>query len=429
MPRLSRFCLAFGLWLAVALSGYAAEPTDNPGKGRPIHFGSNDWPWWRGPTRDGVAPTGDSPPVTWSETESILWKADVPGRGHGSPTVFGDQVFLTAAEPDREVQSVLCFDRRTGKRMWQSVVHEKGFTTKGNAKSSLASSSVACDGERLYVSFLNREAIYLTCLDLQGALLWQTKITDFALHQGYAASPALYDSVVMISADSKSNGLFAGVDRASGKIVWKHERPKLPNYTSPIVLSVAGRDQVFLTGCNLVSSFDPKSGKKLWEIAGATEECVTSTVTDGKVIFSSGGYPKDHLAAIAADGSGKIVWENKSRVYVPSMIVRDGYLYGTLDAGVAMCWRCSDGAEMWKQRMGGTFSASLVLAGATLYACNEEGQTFVFKATPKGFESLGENRLGISVFASPVICGGRIYHRVAHEVDGQRREVLYCIGK
>ncbi|MCY2963848.1 MAG: PQQ-binding-like beta-propeller repeat protein [Planctomycetota bacterium] len=429
MPRLSRFCLALGLWLAVALSGHAAEPTENPGKGRPIHFGPNDWPWWRGPTRDGVAPAGDAPPVTWSETENILWKVDVPGRGHGSPTVFGDQVFLAAAEPDREVQSVLCFDRRTGKRLWQSVVHEKGFTTKGNAKSSLASSSVACDGERLYVSFLNREAVYLTCLDLQGAMLWQTKITDFALHQGYAASPALYESVVMISADSKSNGLFAGVDRANGQIVWKHERPKLPNYTSPIVLSVAGRDQVFLTGCNLVSSFDPKSGKKLWEIAGATEECVTSTVTDGKVIFSSGGYPKDHLAAIAADGSGKVVWENKSRVYVPSMIVRDGYLYGTLDAGVAMCWRCSDGAEMWKQRLGGTFSASLVLAGDALYACNEEGQTFVFKATPKGFESLGENRLGISVFASPVICGGRIYHRVAHDVDGQRREVLYCIGK
>ncbi|RPI81540.1 MAG: serine/threonine protein kinase [Planctomycetaceae bacterium] len=416
--------------LVLSTSGGAADKTGAAaGKLSPIHFGPNDWPWWRGPTRDGVAPRGDAPPVKWSETENVLWKADVPGRGHGSATVVGDQVFLTAAEPDREVQSVLCFDRRTGKRLWQSVVHEKGFTTKGNAKSSLASSSVACDGERLYVSFLNREAVYVSALDLFGTLLWQTKVTDFALHQGFASSPALYESLVLISADSKGTGLFAGLDRATGQIVWKHERPKLPNYTSPIILPVAGREQVLMIGCNLVSSFDPRTGKKLWEIAGATEECVTSTVTDGHVIFTSGGYPRDHLAAVAADGSGKIVWENKSRVYVPSMIVRDGYLYAVLDAGVAMCWKCADGTEMWKQRLGGTFSASLVLAGDALFATNEEGQTFVFRASPAGYEQLGENRLGQSAFSTPVICGGRIYHRVAHEVDGQRREVLYCIGR
>lgn len=395
----------------------------------PIHFGPDDWPWWRGPTRDGVAPAGDPPPVQWSETENILWKAEVPGKGHGSPTIVGDQIFLNTAEPDREVQSVLCFDRRTGKQLWQSVVHEKGLTTKGNAKSSLASSSPACDGDRLYVSFLNREAVYVTALDLHGTVLWQTRVTDFALHQGFAASPALYESLVLISADSKGTGLLAALDRATGKLIWKHDRPKLPNYTSPIILPVAGRDQVLMVGCNLVSSFDPKSGKKLWEIEGSTEECVTSTVTDGKVIFTSGGYPRDHLAAVAADGSGKVVWENKSRVYVPSMIVRDGYLYAVLDAGVATCWRTSDGTEMWKQRLGGTFSASLVLAGDVLYATNEEGQTFVFRASPRGYEAIAENRLGQSAFATPVICGGRIYHRVAHDVDGQRREVLYCIGK
>lgn len=423
MLRLALLLLSVGLWCAPTMTCRAADP-------RPaIHFGPQDWPWWRGPTRDGVAPAGPTAPVEWSDTLHVLWKADVPGRGHGSPTVLGDRVFLTAAEPDRQVQSVLCFDRDTGRRLWQSVVHEQGFTTKGNAKSSLASSSVACDGERLYVTFLNREAIFLSCLDLQGALLWQTRITDFALHQGFAASPALYESLVLVTADSKGTGLFAAVDRESGRIVWKHERPKLPNYTSPIILRVAGQDQVLLTGCNLVSSFDPGTGKKLWEIAGATEECVTSTVTDGRVIFTSGGYPRDHLAAVAADGSGKVVWENKSRVYVPSMIVRDGYLYATLDAGVAMCWRCSDGKEMWKQRLGGTFSASLVLAGEALYACNEEGQCFVFRATPEGYVPLGENRLGQSAFATPVICGGRIYHRVAHEVDGQRREVLYCLGE
>ena len=92
-----------------------------------------------------------------------------------------------------------------------------------------------------------------------------------------------------------------------------------------------------MTGCDLVSSFDPLTGKTLWEIEGATTECVTSTVTDGKYVFSSGGYPRNHLAAITADGSGKIVWDTNDRVYVPCLLYRDGHLYGVMDAGVAAC--------------------------------------------------------------------------------------------
>jgi len=106
----------------------------------------------------------------------------------------------------------------------------------------------------------------------------------------------------------------------TGDLVWSHDRPKIPNYTSPVIVNAAGREQLVFTGCNLVSSFEPLTGKTLWEVAGATEECVTSTVTDGEVIFTSGGYPKNHLAAVRADGSGKIVWEKGVRVYVPSML-------------------------------------------------------------------------------------------------------------
>src|SRR6185436_10796163 len=135
--------------------------------------------------------------------------------------------------------------------------------------------------------------------------LWQTKITNYVLHQGFGSSPAVYESLVIVSADNKGTGVIAGLDRATGAIVWKQERPQLPNYTSPIILNVAGREQLLLTGCDLVSSFDPMTGTKLWEIPGATTECVTSTVTDGPLIFTSGGYPKNHLSAVKADGSGQ----------------------------------------------------------------------------------------------------------------------------
>lgn len=406
---------------------FAAEPSN---KDR-IEFAPTDWPWWRGPNRNGVAAADQTPPLKWSETEGTLWATPIPGRGHSSPTVVGDQVFLATAEHDREVQSVLCFDRQTGKRLWQTDIHHGTFEPvlkKGNSKSSLASSTVACDGQRIFINFLHDGAVYTTALSREGKQLWQTKITDYVLHQGFGSSPAIYQSLVIVSADNKGGGLIAALDRVTGAFVWKQERPKFPNYTSPIILNVAGREQLFFTGCDLVTSFNPLTGKKLWEIEGSTTECVTSTVTDGQLIFTSGGYPKNHLSAVRADGSGKIAWENGSRVYVPSMLIRDGHLFAVLDAGVAMCWKSDSGKEVWKGRLGGTFSASPVMVGEHLFATNEAGQTFIFKATPAAFDLVAENSLGAEVFATPTICGSRIYFRVAKQVDGERRESLLSLG-
>ena len=118
-------------------------------------------------------------------------------------------------------------------------------------------------------------------------------------------------------------------------------------------MKVAGRDQLIFSGCDLVTSLDPLTGELLWEIEGATTECVTTAVTDGTHVFTSGGYPKNHIAAVAADGSGEVVWENNTRAYVPSMLQRDGFLYVTLDAGIASCFRCETGEQVWKSRLGG----------------------------------------------------------------------------
>ena len=427
---LRRLCAGavFGLSLFVAVAAHAEEVRPLPTPAGAVTVAPTDWPWWRGPNRNGIAAADQHPPLTWSETENVLWKSPVPGRGHGSPTVVGDQVFLATAEHDREVQSVLCFDRNTGKQLWQTEIHQGGFETKGNGRSSLASSTVACDGPRIYINFLHAGAIHTTALDRSGKQVWQTKITDYILHQGFGSSPAVYGSLLLVSADNKGTGAIAALNRETGDIVWKQPRPQTPNYTSPIVLKVAGREQLIFTGCDLVTSFDPLTGKKFWEIEGSTTECVTSTVTDGNLIFTSGGYPTNHISAIAADGSGKIAWKNNMRVYVPSMLVRDGYLYTVLDAGVAMCWKCDTGEEVWKGRIEGTFSASPVMVGEHIFATSEAGKTYIYKASPAGFELVGDNQLGSDVYATPTIVGSRIYMRVATQRDGKRVESLYCLG-
>ncbi len=412
--------------LAVSLLGLvSAAPA---GDDKPFYTPA-DWPWWRGANRDGIANADQKPPHKWSATENVIWKAAVPGRGHGAPTVVGDRVYLTAAD---DSQWLLCFDRKTGAEIWRHEVHRGNVVPTGkpnNAKASYASCTPACDGERIIVNFLNANAIYATAVGLDGKRQWQTKIADYTLHQGYGSSPAIYKNLAIVSADNKGAGAIVGLERSSGKIVWSRPRPKLPNYTSPIIYRIGGKDQLLFTGCDLVTSLDPLTGKELWETKGATTECVTSTVTDGKLIFTSGGYPKNHVSAVHADGSGKLAWENKTRVYVPSMWVRDGHLYAVTDDGFAVCWKSETGEELWKEPLGGGFTASPVPVGDLVFATNEAGKTFVFRATPKEFEILAENKLGDETLATATICGGRIYMRVAVKKNGKREELLYCLGR
>jgi len=244
-----------------------------------------DWPAWRGPTRDGIAGPGQNQPLHWSETEGVLWKVPLPGRGHGSPTVVGDCVYLAIAEADN--QSILCLNRNTGKTQWKTKVHGGQPDPGHHSNSSAASSTVACDGSRLYINFLNDGAVYTSALDLTGKLLWQHKVCDFVTQQGFGSSPVLYSSRVIVSADNRGGGVIAALNRETGEMVWSQPRPKIPNYTSPALVQACGRTQVVLAGCNLISSFDPGNGKKLWELEGSTEECVVTPVTDGTRIFTS----------------------------------------------------------------------------------------------------------------------------------------------
>ena len=226
---------------------------------------SSDWPWWRGPFRNGHAFPDQDPPTTWSDTEekreNILWKVPIPGRGHGSPIVVDDCVYLPTADRERDVQTVLCLNRETGEQHWETTVHTGGLMKK-NKKASQASPSLAWDGERLIVSFLNDGAVFTTALDTSGKQLWQTRVSDYVIHQGYAASPNVYQHLVIINADNKGGGAIVALDRASGKEVWRQPRPKLPNYPSPVVVHAAGQDQLIMIGGKLVSSFQSAYGRE-----------------------------------------------------------------------------------------------------------------------------------------------------------------------
>src|SRR5205085_6003580 len=145
--------------------------------------------------------------------ENILWKTAWPGRGHGSPTVVADRIYLATADPAKGSQSVLSIDRHTGKLVWQTEVHGSGADPGKHSNSSAASSTVACDGERLFINFLNGGAVHTTALDRQGKILWQRRICDYVTHQGFGSSPVLHESLVLVSADHRGGGVIAGLER------------------------------------------------------------------------------------------------------------------------------------------------------------------------------------------------------------------------
>lgn len=390
--------------------------------------GAADWPGWRGPTRDGQAPAGEKAPVKWSETEHVVWRAPLRGKGHSSPTVAGDRVYLATADAATGEQLILCFDRETGKPVWQTVVHRGKLDSAGHRQTSQASSTVAWDGERLYINFINDKAVHTSALDPAGRILWQQRVSDFVTHQGFGSSPVVHESVVLVTADHKGGGKVAGLDKRTGRVVWQHDRPAIANYASPAVVTAGGRTQMVLAGCNLVASFEPTTGKKLWEIEGSTEETVVTAVTDGRRVLVSGGYPKNHLMAVEADGSGRIAWQNGTRLYVPSMLVRDGHAFAILDTGAAICSKTDTGEELWREKVDRDFYASPVMVGSLIYATSLRGVTSVFEATPKHFKLLAQNKLGDEALASPAICGNRIYLRSA-KTDAGRQEYLWCIGE
>ena len=391
---------------------------------------ATDWPGWRGPSHNGIAADGQRLPSEWSPTQNIIWKTPLPGRGHASPTVVGESIYLPTADEENETQSVLCLDRRTGEIRWTTQLNQGGFDRDGHQRKSHASPSIASDGERLYVNLLHHGSVHTYALSLQGELIWQQAISKFVTHQGYGASPFLYQNLVIVCSDNKGGGAVAALQRATGDLVWRRARPEEPNYVSPVVFHIKGRDQLLLSGCDRVTSLNPKTGEVLWEIPGSTTECVVTMVTDGHRVFTSGGYPKNHTVAVEADGSGQVAWQNSTRVYVPSMIVSRQHAFAVADAGFAICWEAATGKEIWKERLGGDFFSSPVMAGNHIYATNIRGKTYVYRAEPDTFEIVGVNQLGSEVYSSPVICGDRIYLRVAHldDQNENRHEVLYCIG-
>ncbi len=426
MGNVWRFGLAIGLLFQVSC-GSKTAPLSKPTVAAPqvtVSVSDSEWPLWRGPSTDGISPDA-SAIVTWDAKTNVLWRSPIEGLGHSTPIVVRDLVVLTTALDAQQQQWVIALDRQTGQERWRKLIHE-GSLPRKHAKNSHASASPVSDGERIYVLFIHGDGLYATALDFQGEILWQEKVGAFRSEHGYGSSPALFDGWLFVNGDSLENCFVAAVDCQTGKVVWSTKRTttgRHGSYATPLIIQYQGQAQLVLSGMGTTEAYDPKSGQQLWSVAGPAEVTACTPAFDGVRVFSSGGYPEKELLAIRLDGpqSPHVQWRSSKAVtYVPSPLCAGGKLYLVSDNGVATCLDAATGNVIWQERLKGQFSSSPVLAGPFVYAANEEGKTFVFRAAEQ-FELVAVNDLGEGIFATPVICGGRIYLRTT--------KALYCLGE
>lgn len=396
---------------------------------------ANDWPWWRGPQRNGHTHPTCQLPTKFGDTENVRWSVPLPSRGHSSPVVVGDAIYLTTADEKAQTHAVLALDRATGKARWSKQLSQGGFPENNHPKNTEATPSVACDGERVIAVFFHHKGIHVSALGLDGQPLWQQRVGDFnpkRYEYGYAPSPVMYRQTVIIAAEHDGDSYMVALDRSSGKEVWRTPRPASISFSTPSIGQVAGRDQLMMSGQEVVAAYDPATGKPLWQAPGTTYATCGTMVWSGDIALASGGYPKAETVAVRADGSGKVLWKNPQKCYEQSMIVvshkGEDYLYALTDNGVAFCWRVADGKEMWKERLRGPVSASPIVVGQQIYWANESGTLYVFAADPTQFTMISENRVGEESMASPAACGNQLFLRVAKGLGSERRESLVCVG-
>jgi len=371
-----------------------------------------DWPQFRGPDGQGHSTERDLP-LVWSETENVAWKTPLEGLGWSSPVVRGRQVWLTTAIEEQGSLRAICLDATTGQIMRDGEVFRKRDLGPINPKNSHASPTPVLDQDRVYVHF---GAHGTACLSARGEVLWRNEELEHDHRHGPAGSPVLWRDLVILNCDGVDRQFVVALDRETGRIRWRADRPGTMAYSTPLLISVDGVEQVVSPGGGQVTAHDPATGREIWRFRHGGESVVMRPVASHGMVFVSSGYGSTALYAIGPGREGEIAssdarWTLRRGVpYDPSPLVVGDELYLVNDQGVTSCLDALTGKPRWQLRLAGAFSASPLAAEGRIYLTNEEGVTTVMAAGTTA-KKLAENRVDGRTLASLATADHAIFLR------------------
>jgi outer membrane protein assembly factor BamB len=422
----------------------------------------SNWPQFRGPDATGIA-DGQNPPISWDVKAgtNVRWKTPIPGLGHSCPVVWGNRVFVTtavSANPDQKVRignygdvesvndtskhafHVICLDRDSGKILWDKVPIVAVPKIKRHQKGSQANCTPTTDGKRVVACF-GPEGLY--CYDFAGKLLWKRDLgtidSSFTLDReyewGFGSSPIIFDNLVILQADLSHDSFVAAYSLEDGSRVWSTPRDEIPSWSSPAIWRTGGREELVTNAAQYARGYDPATGKELWRLAKKSEVTIPAPVVSAdRVIVCSGNRPIQPIIAVKPGAAGDIslkpgeksnasvAWGRmRGGPYMATPILYRGYLYVLSNAGILTCHAAETGAEVYKERVGGTsYTASPVAADYRIYLTSEQGEVRVVKAGPD-FHLLAVNKLDDYCLATPAISNGTLFVRSQH--------YLFALGK
>lgn len=412
-----------------------------------------EWRQWRGPLANGISPEA-RPPIEWSETKNIRWRVELPGKGHASPIVSGDRVYVLGAAPVGEAKPpvfdsapgvhdsipvthrheyhVLALSRADGRVLWKTVVREEFPHEGGHVTGSPVSNSPTTDGEHLYAFFGSRG---LYCLELDGKVKWTRDLGKMqTLHaHGEGSSPVLHGDLLIVNWDHEGGSFLYAFDKKTGAERWKMARDEPTSWSTPIMVEHDGKWQVVVSATKRVRGYELESGRLIWECAGLTENVVASPVaTTGMVIAGNSYYQQNmlgiRLAGAKGDitGTDKVAWTLKRNTpYVSSPMLYDDTLYVIRHNQNVMSRMdpLTGKARAEALRLEGIrdfIFASPVGADGRIYVTGRDGRTVVVRHDREN-ATLAVNKLDDSFSASAALAGKELYLR------GER--YLYCIAE
>jgi outer membrane protein assembly factor BamB len=377
-------------------------------------FSGENWTQFRGPGGQGYAAADSTLPQFWNEKKNVVWKRELPGRGHSSPVVWDQQIWVTTATEDGRALGAIGVDAGTGDILHQVVLFRPEKPDAIHEDNSYASPTPVIEAGRLFCHY----GRYGTaCVDTStGATLWTNNDTVIDHQGGPGSSPVGFEDLIILNCDGADAQYVVALEKQTGSARWKRER-SAPYRDDPVtrrafatslLIDANGSPQLVSPAADQLHAYDPRTGDELWHVRYTGFSTVPCPVyADGLLVFCS-GYFNPQVWAVKVDGHGDVTdthvaWKFRGAVPdTPSPIIVDGRVYLVSDSGVGTVVDLQTGELVSKFRLGGNYSASPLYAGKWLYFCDEEGHTKLVEPNDKP-RVIASNRLDGSLKASPAV--------------------------